>query len=692
MRINCQYLQRFINIHDKSIIPDKVSGSEKRKIWKELLASIGMETTEVIDFKGQDIFDIEITPNRPDWLSHVGVARDLHAKLPSLKFKGIEVRDRTLGPNRTPFGIHIQDPDDCGRYIGCIVRHVQVKESSAETKALLESLGLRPINNIVDISNLVVMTLGHPIHIFDLDRLQGDEINIRRAHKGEKMMLLDGQQIEMGDDFLVIADGSEPVALAGIMGGEDSGVTGNTSNIFIESAYFNPSIVRKEARKTGIRSDASYRFERGADILIPPDALKWALDLIEDSMGRPLDVSYYHDHFPSGFTPKVITLSKTYPSNYSGIPIGHTVTTQVLTDLGFGLKDSGDHWDVTVPSFRTPNIDGKEDLVEEIIRIHGYERLTSEIPRTVTWMVKPNPVRELKHKMAQHLNSIGFYEAINYIFTSPEDKAFLDQDKDYVQITNPLGKDFSILRQSLFPGLLKNIQLNFNHSTTGVGLFEYGNRFWQEKDEIHEKEMLALCASGEYQKGNWRNRKGQDFDFFVFKSLLFSLFSKLKMSVKLKKDANQIFDRHCSFSVLVGEERIGQMGELDQEIRIGYQLEKPVMLAEFGIADIQSRIQAGTFRMWNIYPSSSRDFSFLMDRDVTYSQLEDAIQRNKPDALEDFTLFDRYQGKGIPGDKISLSMSFSYSHKNRTLKNEEINEMHNRLINRLTKTFDLIQR
>ncbi|MCK4836445.1 MAG: hypothetical protein KAT17_07400, partial [Candidatus Aminicenantes bacterium] len=400
---------------------------------------------------------------------------------------------------------------------------------------------------------------------------------------------------------------------------------------------------------------------------------------------------YYDDRFPADFVPKKIQLDKIYPSAYSGIQISENIAFKILIDLGFGLDDRGDHWEVEVPSFRV-DIYGKQDMVEEIIRVYGYDRLTSEIPKTTSSIVKMDVKRELNQEIRNHLTSIGFFEVMNYIFISPEEHSFFSRDRDFLEIRNPLGKDFSILRKSLFPGLLKNILLNFNHSIPGVGLFEYGNQFGIANQEIQEKEILAIGASGQYQKENWKNKQGQEFDFFIFKSLIFSLFSKLKISLILKDKHKQFFDRDCSFSVFIKGQEVGHMGILKKEILDWYKLEKPVMLAEFFVSGIIKNIETKSFQMWNKYPSYDRDLSFLMNKNLKYSQLEAAICELKPDSLENHTLFDRYQGKGIPEDKISLSMTFSYSNNQKILINEEINEMHTNFINKLIKKFDLIQR
>jgi len=691
MRININFLSQFINLEHENIIPRNVTREKKREILKELFASIGMETSEIIDFNGKDVFEIEITPNRPDWLSHFGVARDMHSRLPELIFSPLSVADRQFNFKNEDFIINIEDQQDCGRYTGCIVRDIEVKESSPEVKDLLESFGLRPINNIVDISNMIVMTMGQPIHMFDLEKLQGNEINIRRAKQGEKILLLDEQEVDLSHDFLVIADKSEPVALAGIMGGLLSGVTSKTKNILIESAYFNPVVIRKVAKKLGIKSDASYRFERGADIMIPPTALRMALDMIEKSLNKKLSITYFDDRFPAGFTSKSVELDKNYPSEYSGIDIGKNISEQILRDLGFKLQNRGDKWTVDVPSYRV-DIYGKQDLVEEICRIYGYDRLISQIPNTLNSSFKIDSRRELIQKIRNHLTSIGFFEVINYIFLSEEENGFFSKKDNSVEIQNPLGKEFQMLRKSLIPGLIKNSVYNFNQSINGINLFEFGYQYRIEGNEIQEKEILALSASGEYQKPNWKEKEGQDLDFFMFKSLVATLFRRLSVDFKLKKSVSDFLEKECSFLVLANGFEIGYMGRLKKEISDWYKINNPVLVAEMRLSKIAACVKDRPFKMWNKFPSSSRDFSFLIDKKITYDKLIDLIEECKPDSLENYELFDYYRGKGIPKNKISLSMSFSYRDKSRTLTNEEINLMHEKLVEKLKTRLNLVQR
>jgi phenylalanyl-tRNA synthetase beta chain len=679
MRVNIEYLKKFINID-----------TDKLKM-KNLLASIGLEVSELITCNGKDIFDVEITPNRPDWLSHYGIARDIHSKLQELKFSPLKFPEVHLDKQNEDFLINIEDINDCPRYTGCIVRDIKVNESSKEVKELIESFGLRPINNIVDISNLALMTIGQPIHIFDLDKIYGNEINVRRALNGESLELLDGQKISLNNEFLVICDEKKPVAIAGIMGGESSGVTFETRNIFIESAYFNPVIIRRGARKLGIKTEASYRFERGADVLVTQKAVSFVLEMIKKVQKQELNITYYNDVFKKEFKPIFIELSKDYPSIYTGIKIKDSVSEQILRNLGFKLENKGDKWIVEVPSYRI-DIFNKQDLVEEIIRIYGYDKLSSKLPLCVNENLRTDNERELINKIRYHLTSIGFNEVINYIFHSYEENKLFSDRENFLEIKNPIGRDFSVLRNSLIPGLLKNSALNFNNSIKRVSLFEFGKRFYIKNEKIREEDILSLSASGIYLESNWKEPIEKDFDFYIFKSLFSTMLKKIHIKFKLEKNNFPHLLDECSYLVKIDEHEIGYIGSLKKEIIDFYKIDKPVFVVEVQLSKISKYIKENSFKMWNKFPFSKRDFSFLIDKNIDYYELESVMEKLKPAIMERYELFDLYEGNKIPANKVSFSMAFYYRSKKRTLTSDEINDTHIKFTEKLIKKLDLIQR
>lgn len=687
MKLNLDYLKTFVNI---DLEPAQL---------KEMLAGIGMEVDEFIEYNGTPVFEIEITPNRPDWLSHYGIAREICAKQPELELSPLELYEFEKHPLSETFSLSIEDSSDCGRYSSCIVRDIKVEESPPAIKNLMESLSLKPINNIVDFSNITLMTYGHPIHIFDLDKLTegGGQIIVRRAKKGEKLVLLDGQNIDLTGEHLVIADGEKPVALAGIMGGLETGVTAGTKNILVESAYFDPVRIRKTARRLDLRTDASYRFERGADIMATPTAVKFFLQMLFQEQGNDLHIAWYQDLFPNPFTPQRMTLKKDYPSIYTGIDIPADICRQVLQNLGFSLADRGDQWEVEVPSYRV-DIFGKQDLVEEIIRIYGYDKMESVIPLSMNNTVKLDKKRDFIQAAREYLTAAGFFEVINYSFHSPEENRYFSgahpQFDAEVELKNPIGKDFSVLRNSLIPGLLRNTTLNFNQNLSRIALFEIGRVFGSQNGKIQEEDYLCISASGEYLKADWHNKKGQSFDLYIFKTLLTALFKKLfpNVNVAFAEKEFPFFKKGTALVLILEGIAAGFMGEINREILENGKIDFPVFAAEMKLEILLQILKESHFVMWNKYPSTSRDFSFLIDRTIQYAQLENVIRELKPAALESWELIDLYDGKNIPPGQISFSMSFSYRGKDRTMVSDEVNAIHSDFIAQLIKKLNLIQR
>jgi len=679
MKINLEYLKNFIRLEEGKVE------------FKALLGDIGIEVGEIADHNGQQVFEVEITPNRPDWLSHYGVAREFHARMPAWELLPLEVDEIKEDLAGEDFTIEIASTADCKRYTGCIIRDIQVKESGPAVKDILSSLGLRPINNIVDVSNLVLMTIGQPIHIFDLDKLTGNKIKIRRAYNDETLKLLDEQTKELIDKFLVIADQQKPVALAGVMGGYDSGVTFSTRNIFIESAYFDPFLVRRASRTLGLITDASYRFERGGDIMITRKAIEYALRLIRQSQAQDINITYLNDVFPKGFLPQFLEMEKDFPGTYAGIPIDDQSAASILQYLGFKVTDSGSKIWVQVPSFRV-DIHGKEDLVEEITRIYGYDKLASHIPLTANTAVQIDTQREITRTIRNHFIALGFNEVINYSFQSPEENLLVSAETPFIEIKNPLGKDFSVMRNSLVPGLIRNTVHNFNQSIERVALFEFGRTFSRRDDRIVEKEILGISASGEYMPGHWQRTGGIPFDFYLFKSFVAGLLKRFKLPFTLSEKICPYLREGTAFSLVIDGKDYGSLGELAPAVARACKLEKPLYVADIDFSAFLDHIRENRFKPWNKFPAARRDFSFLIDKTIKYMALEAQIEALKPRGLEAYILVDKYEGENIPADKVSLSMSFSYRDQERTLTNEEVNRIHQDWVRQLIENLRLIQR
>jgi phenylalanyl-tRNA synthetase beta chain len=678
MKINIDYLREFVafDLQDAEL--------------KELLAGLGLEVVEILKIAGQTVFEIEITPNRPDWLSHYGIAREIAAKCPQWQFtprnmSGIAVPEKNSG-----FAIHIEDAADCWRYSGCVVRDISVKESPPALQKLLESLGLRPINHIVDISNLAMMTCGQPLHIFDLERLQGNEIRVRRAKKNEKIRLLDEREISLDENFLLIADAGKPLALAGIMGGLDSGITSATRHIFIESACFNPQVIRRGSRSLGFKTDASYRFERGMDIQATVPAMKLALHMIAQNQPQPAQVAFFQDVFPRPAVPATVRLENDFPSRLTGIALAPEISAAILRRLGFGLQEQKGGWEVQVPSHRV-DITCRQDLVEEIIRVHGYEHLQSIMPLTANPVLKSDREREIARRLKTQLTDSGFNEVLNYVFQSPEENQLFGAETQPLELKNPLGKDFSVLKNSLLAGMLKNTALNSNQFMERVALFEIGNVFVREGATIIEKKQLAVTAYGLLRRKDWKHEQ-QPFDFSSFKSLLGALCRRLRLACAFEMATHRGFKTDCCFTIEVHGQIVGRFGELCPEVCAFYKLDKPVFAAEIDLPALFAKVRENRFQMWNRFPWSRRDFTFLIAKNVSYKELSSRIESLQPQVLENFELIDVYQGPSIPADKVSFSMAFTYRAGDRTLTGDEVNGIHQEFVRKMVEQLHLIQR
>jgi phenylalanyl-tRNA synthetase beta chain len=678
MKINVEYLKRFV-----------ACGLEGGAL-RALLAGLGLGTEEVLQVGGETVLDLETTPNRPDWLSHYGIAREIAAKDPRLRFVPMDLAAADLNAPGSGFAIHIEDPADCRRYSGCIVRDLTVRESPSAVQTLLLSLGLRPINDIVDASNLVMLTCGQPLHIFDLETLRGGQVRVRRARAGETLRLLDERDVTLDGSHLLIADHERPLALAGIMGGLDSGITAATRHVFIESACFDPVVIRLGARSLGLKTDASYRFERGMDAEATLPALRMALLLLSRSQGRALKPSFFQDAYPRPQSRPVIRLEKDFPARLTGMDIPAAEAAAVLQRLGFALRDDGAAWQVTPPSHRV-DAECREDLVEEIARVLGYDRLGAEMPLTANPVLRLDEARPRLQRLKARLAAAGFQEVINYVFQSPEENRLAGPDERPLALKNPLGRDVSVLKNSLLGGLLRNTAANADQGCERVALFEIGNAFADEAGRVVERRRLALSVYGREQRPDWR-LSGREFDLAWLKTELAALARLLRLEFAFRGAAHPLFRPGASFRVDCGGRPCGWCGEAAAAAAGFYKLERPLFAAEL---DLEALLAAGgeaRFQAWNRFPAARRDFTFLMARARTFQELGDAIERLRPAALEGYELTDVYQGSGVPAERVSFSLSFTYRAAERTLTGEEVNEAHREFTGRLAAQLDLIQR
>lgn len=662
MKISYEWLKEYV---DLNISPEELA---------EYLNRIGLMVESVEKFEGDTVFEIETYANRPDTLGHLGVAREIATLLglnlkvkkwiyPELEQKTAELVD-----------IQVLDPQLCPRYCGLVVKGVKVGPSPEWLRKRIEAVGLRSINNVVDVSNYVCFSLGQPIHTFDLRKLSGQRVVIRKAHKGESIITLDGNKVELSPQMLVIADEQKPVAIAGVIGGEETGITESTVDVFIESANFDPVSVRLTAKQLGLSTDASYRFEREADINAAPEAARMAAALLSQFGGKAsremLDV------YSIPKKPRTVTLRLKRVAELLGVEIPAEFVTQTLQGLGLKLKEERKNvWSAEIPSFRI-DLEREADLIEEIARFFGYDKIPSAVTPVKSFDL---PATERKRdriwKAKEILFHYGFDEVINFSFADPEKEKLWQTGYQPIFLKNPISARFSILRTSLLPGLMETAVWNFNREAQGVHIFEMGNvYFWEEENEKHREELhLGLLSCGVREEQTWMSPR-KETDFFVLKGAIEGLICYMGFDhLSFEPAECAFFESGHSLKILLKNEPIGYLGLIRPEICRAYELEKSVLAAEINFhAILQRPPRIFVFQPIPKFPGVSRDLSFLVDENITYQEVFQHLQKLNVPYLESFEIYDRYKGKAIPEDKVSFSVRFYFRHQSRTLQTEEI--------------------
>jgi len=635
------------------------------------LNNIGLLVDDVETRKNDVILELETYANRPDSNGHLGVARELAAVLD----KSVKKQNWPLVENDAKtadlINIEIYEENLCPRYSGIIVKGVKVGPSPDWLKERITAMGLKPINNVVDITNYVLYATAHPIHAFDLAKLSGRKIIVRKANKGEKLRTLEGEDLTLTTDMLVIADEKKPVALAGVIGGEDSAVTEDTLDVFIESACFDPVSVRKTSKKTGIQTDASYRFERGADVSFPPKAALMAASLLKQFEGTA--TQGITDVYPKPKKNRTVLLRSHRVEELIGVGIADEFITNILTNLGFSLENQQQGiWQVKVPFFRV-DIEREADLIEEVARFYGYDKIPSLVPSynvlEYTHDVKKSFISKIRQTLFHH----GLDEAVNFSFVDPEKDVLFKVGREPVEIRNPISTKASILRTTLIGGLLENIAWNLNHGAEGAHLFEIGKAYSWKEEVTHEDTMLGMVTTGDNELPHWQ-AKTEKTDFFHLKGACEALLAHLGYSAySFKESKNHCFEPGNSICITYKGRRIGSLGRVHQAILTAYSLKEPVWAAEINL-DVLFEKQPKAFHFTPIgkFPTVTRDITFIVGRDVIYQDIQEDIRELQLPFLETFDLNDRFEGASIPKGKVSLSLRFVFRHPQRTLLAEDV--------------------
>lgn len=686
---------------------------------------LGQSIDRLLDLS-DTLFEVEITPNRPDLLGVLGIARDIAAltakelvtpkgfPTDGIKYpKGVL---ETLSAKECQFELINETPVCCPRYIARIIKGVKISESPDWLRRRLIASDIKPVNSIVDITNYVMLEFGHPLHAFDYDKLAGREVRIRRAVNGETIAALDNRTYTLSDNDLVIADHSNPVAIAGIIGGTASSITDSTETIVLEAANFDNLLIRKTVAKLKISTDSSYRFERNLSDETLSLISQRAADLICQICGG--EVVHLVDSYPSPGKETSVSLRTKRVNELLTTDLSSVEMENLLRSLGLSLSssesvDSEKGTDSTltfsVPPYRK-DLTREIDLIEEIIRLYGYNNIPEQEEResltNQSWF-------QIKRKTADYLVYNGFSEAINSSFV---EQAFLKQLKlpegDYrnncFELINPLGASFSKMRTTLIPGLLKNTQFNIHNGQSNLKLFELGKVYLKSVDKqpsnnsieqtaclpSEERYHLTGIVSGKEREDHWQHRS-TSVDIFLLKGYIEGLLSLLTANrIEFRPFATTYYQKGLALEVVINDHVMGNLGKIDPLISKELEIEQSLFLFDIDIDTViqSGEMKTGQYQEINRFPSMSRDISFIIDNRYTHKEIENSIRLTESDIVIKVKLIDEFKGKNIPAGHRSLTYNILFSSSENTLTDETVNRLLNILLTRLKKDYSIEMR
>ncbi len=661
------------------------------------LTMAGLSVASFERFNDDWVYDIEVTSNRPDWLSVRGIACEVAAvtggKLKKKDDGRWAIDDRKKSKNRKakeqkPFSITIEDRKCCSLYWGSLIKDVKVGPSPEWLKKRLESIGLRPVNNVVDITNYCLMEFGQPLHAFDFDKIRGSSIIVRRARPGERLVLIDGSEKKLDPEVLVIADASKALATAGIMGGKESEVTERTMSVLLESAYFDPVTIRRGTRSLGLTSDASYRFERGVDKAGVKKALDAATRMIKD-----LCYGTFVESLECGSGAQNQNLKIVFPlknvEDILSVRISSNIIRSMLEKLGFGVKPkSKDVFHVSVPTYRR-DVKDVEDLIEEVARIYGYEKIPLTTPLIKPFSFKIPACQALEPKVRDFFVASGLKEVITYSLLSDDDfkKSAIPQPDVVRCLENPLSQDYSLLRSTLVPSLLKTVAHNVNRNNKNFEIFEISHVFSQ-KEQLAAG--LVLCGA---RRSTWL-KEFKSYGLLDLKGILETLLAEVAVeNYKIENAKGEDAPWASSAAILkIDGERLGVFGQVSESVKVAWELKSK---EDIFIAEILLETLAKFARLKKLLkpflatPSIFRDVSVLAPEHISFEKIKASIQKQAEGYLKNLSVVECYQGKEIPEGSTGLTFSLEYAVKAKTLTDEEVNGIHQKVLQSLTADLGL---
>lgn len=650
-------------------------------VLDETKFTVGSNFADYYELSDDEVYEIGLTPNRTDSMSHYGVARDIHAYLSTHALESEFSKFETLAltsEGSHDFSIEIEEPLLAPRYMGAIIDGLTVAESPAWLQDRLKAIGLSPINNVVDITNYILHSYAQPLHAFDADKIAGHKVIIGTSPEGIIFKTLDGVERKLSGKEIMIKDGNNnPMCIAGVFGGDNSGVSSSTTKIFLESAYFNPIAVRKASKFHNLNTDSSFRFERGIDPNNTKTALSHAVKMLQDIAGGHL-VGEVLEYYPTKIEPFYVVLRYSKLDQILGVKIHREKVKEILKALEITvLNEISNGLELSVPAYRA-DVTREIDVIEEILRIYGYNKIESPQKTSFTTVrLQLDDQDALENAWARTLQSQGFHEVMNNSLTSVKDET------NAVTLLNPLSNELSTMRTSLLEGILENAAYNVNRKNPDVKFFELG-KIYHKYEKYEERKQLAILTTGRDVAENWLQSKTMS-NFYRLKGYVMLLLDKLnfELSEKALDDARFSDALEISSSGKI----LARIGKVAPALLKDADLDQEAFYAEIEIENCQSLRSTDNFKFIDIskFNKTRRDLALLVDKNVSYAELYNLAKKNKSVYLKEINLFDVYEGKNLPEGKKSYAMSFALENADKTLEDKDINEVMNALIKAFQK-------
>lgn len=658
----------------------------------------GTKGAEVFNIETDEVFEIGLTPNRADAMSHFGVARDLRAGLMqhdiNLELISPSVSDFHVDERKLKIDVEVENKDLAPRYCGISITDVEVKDSPEWIQNRLKSIGIAPKNNIVDITNYVLHELGQPLHAFDAAKIKGNKVVVKTLAEGTKFTTLDEVERTLSTDDIMICDAeSNPMCIAGVFGGIKSGVTENTTNIFLESAYFNPVSIRKSAKRHALNTDASFRFERGIDINLTKYALKRAALLIEEYAGGTL-ASDIMDFYPEKTEDFEVFLSFENANKLIGQELPKETIKKILASLEIKINSVTEAGlGLVVPSYRV-DVQREADIIEEILRVYGYNNIEFSHKLNTSISFDSNKETKIENIIADQLTSLGFNETMANSLTK-EDYIGLTENlnaENNVEMLNPLSNDLKVMRQSLLFSGLESIAYNINRKNNSLKFYEFGKTYHKYNEKYQEDKHLTMFITGNRTKDSWKTPT-QTSDFFYAKGIITSLFERVGISnLKTTPTKSDVFTEGITLSL--GKIKLVDFGVIKPSVLKEFGIKQEVLFADFNWENILKVCGKKNIKVSDLpkYPSVKRDLALLLDNKVTFKEIYNLANQSEKNLLKDVDLFDVYEGDNLPEGKKSYAVSFVLQDANKTLEDKQIDKIMQKLQATFEKNLEAVLR